>query len=148
MVSENPTQPIIKINQFIYLGSYEHPLTNSTEFKNLKIDVVFNISTEIEYTNDINFLVENFSITAADSISFIENMDQAIKKIHYYLSKKKIIYLHSVESLSRAPALLIYYYMHYKNLTYDTAHRLLSRLYSKIAIETEVENALQSIDDE
>lgn len=147
MSQKNNLPAIAEINQFIYLGSYEHPFTNSTEFEKLKIDVVFNLSTEIEYTDKVPFRVEKFPLTKDDSISFVENMDQIVEKINHHLSKKKKIYLHSFESLSRAPAILIYFYMRYKSLSYRKVHHLLKKLYPNIAIHPELENALQIIDD-
>lgn len=148
MNPNDPNYQITEIIPFIYLGPYVHPLENSEEFQNLNITVVFNLTTEVKYNGDeVKFQLENFPITDNDSISFVENMDQVAEKIQEYLDKGEKIYLHCIKGDSRAPALLIYYLMFYKNFTYDDAHHLVKKLRPKIAIGPEFENALQCIND-
>ncbi|XWV26582.1 DSPc-domain-containing protein [Tupanvirus soda lake] len=138
---------ISKINNFIYLGSCEHPLTNSEEFQKLGIDVIINCAKEVEYTEDVKYRVENFPIIDGNSISLLENMDRANDNIHYYLSRGKKIYLHCVRGISRSPALLIYYLMTHKKFTYDTAFDLLKAIRPIIDIDPEFENSLRAIED-
>lgn len=138
---------ISKINNFIYLGSCEHPLTNSDDFKRLNIDVIINCANEIEYPPNINFLVEKIPIIDGNSISFLENMDCANDKIHYYLKKYKKIYIHCVRGISRSPAILIYYLMMHKRFTYDRAYDLLKSIRPIIDIDPEFESSLRAIED-
>ena len=102
---------ISKINNSIYIGSCEHPITESDEFKELNIDVIINCAKEIKYTETQQqlYTIENYPICADTSISFLEFMDEANDKIHYYLSNGKRIYIHSVSGESRCVAILIYY---------------------------------------
>ena len=138
---------ISKINNYIYLGSCEHPQTDSEEFRNLGIDIIINCAKEIEYSSNIKYQYEKFPIIDGNSISLLENMDDADTKIHLYLSKGKKIYLHCARGMSRSPAILIYYLMMHKQFTYDRAYSLLKQIRPIIDIDPEFENALRSIED-
>ncbi len=138
---------ITKINEFIYLGSCEHPLTNSDEFQKLNIDVVINCAAEVEYPADTPFHVENFKIIDGEAVSFLENMDQAINKIRMHLSKRKKIYLHCLRGISRSPAILIYLLMSHKKYTYDTAYNLVRKKRRIVSINEEFESCMRTIED-
>lgn len=139
---------ITKINEYIYLGSFEHPLTNSEEFQKMGIDVVINCAAEVEYPSDTSFHVEKFPIIDGEAISFLENMDQAINKIAFYLNKRKKIYLHCLHGISRSPAILVYLLMSRKKYTYDVAHDLIKKKRRIIAINDEFENCMRTIEDD
>jgi hypothetical protein len=138
---------ISKINKFIYLGSFEHPFIDSEEFQKLGIDVIFNCSKEIVYTDQNKYIIENFQIVDGDSISMLENMDKINNKIVYYLSESKKIYLHCVKGISRSPTVLIYYLMSQKKFTYDNALSLLKNIRPVIDIDPEFENLLRTIEE-
>ena len=145
---EEPAHLIIsKINNSIYLGSFENAYEPSDEFKALKIDVIINCAIEVEYPEQSDYIVENFPIRDGDSLSFLENMDRANDKIHYYLSRGKKIYLHCVRGVSRSPAILVYYLMSHKKFTYDRAVRLLKKMRPVICINEEFETQLRLIEE-
>lgn len=142
-------QNISKINTFIYLGSYEHPLTNSLEFQKIGIDVVINCAKEIKYSNPENtkYRIEHFSIIDGNSISFLDNIDEANDKIHKYLTEGKNIYIHCDEGISRSPAILIFYLIMNKRFNYDDAYDLLKQIRPIIDIDPEFESSLRVICD-
>ena len=145
---ESAKSEISKVNNYIYLGPASHPLENSDEFCNLKVDVVINCAKEIKYPDNSKVIVEHFPIVDGDSISFLENMDQAISRIRYYLSHGKKIYLHCNLGRSRSPAILIYYLMVQKKFTYDNALELLEKIRPEISIHFEFENSLRVIEEQ
>ena len=138
---------ISKISNLIYIGSFEHAYEPSDEFKALGIDVIINCACEVQYPEQCDYIVENFPIKDGDSLSFLENMDRANDKIHYYLSKGKKIYLHCVRGVSRSPAILAYYLMSHKKFTYDRAVALLEKLRPVISINEEFETQLRLIEE-
>lgn len=139
---------ISKINNLIYLGSFEHPYEPSTEFEALGIDVIINCaSRDIEYPEQSKYIIENFPIVDGDSLSFLENIDKANDKIHYYLSRGKKIYLHCVSGASRSPAILVYYLMSHKKFSYDKAVSILKKIRPVICIDEEFETQLRIIDE-
>jgi protein-tyrosine phosphatase len=138
---------ISKINNFIYLGSSDHPVNNSKEFQDLNIDFVINCAKEIVYPPDTKCHVDYFPIIDGDSISLLENMDHIETKIHTYLAKGKKIYIHCAKGVSRSPAVLIYYLMVHKNLSYDSAHELIKNARPIVDIDIEFENSLRAIED-
>lgn len=138
---------ISKISDYIYIGTYLHSLNNTEEFLELKIDVVFNCASEIKYPKSVNLQIEKFNIYNNDSISFIENMDEAIKKMKKYLSKGKRIYLTCNTGNSRSVAIFIYYLMMSKNITYNRAFLFVKRKRSSVCIDDDIENALKCLDD-
>lgn len=138
---------ISKINNFIYLGSFEHPAVNSEEFQALGIDVSINCAAEIDYAVKLNCVTEKFPIIDGDSNTFLEHMDKAIETLVKYLSKGKKIYLHCHQGISRSPAILIYYLMVNKQFSYDKSLSLLRKKRSIIDIDPEFENALKVIDE-
>lgn len=145
--NDNDPCTISKINNYIYLGSCEHPILDSDEFQKLDIDVIINCAKEVEYDSVSKYHIEHFPIMDGNSISFLENMDQADIFIHRSLSMGKKIYLHCDKGISRSPAILIYYLMMHKKFTYDRAFRLLKRFRPVIDIDQEFEDSLRSIDD-
>ena len=105
--SQNNYATISKINNFIYLGSFEHPLFRSEEFEKLGIDVIINCSKEVEYTEQDKYIIESYPIIDGESLSMLEYMDKINDSITHHLSEGKKIYLHCVNGISRSPAVLI-----------------------------------------
>jgi len=126
--------PITKINDYIYLGPADHVLGMSPEFQKLNVDVIINCCQEINYESCMEFTVEKFPIVEGDPVSFMNYMDRAGHKIHQYLLAGKKIYLHSTNSLSRAPAIFIYYLMSFYKINFDMAFYLLQQLRPNIHI--------------
>lgn len=136
---------ISKINDYIYLGSYEHPASNSRFFKELKIDVIINCAKEISYNSDIP--VKHFEIIDGDDISMLDNMDIIVDTINKYISEGKKIYLHCAQGISRSPAILIYYLMLYSDYTYYEAIDFVKLKRSMIDIDMVFDNQLRIIED-
>jgi protein-tyrosine phosphatase len=150
MTNKIPTESynsITKINNLIYLGPYEYPFESSPEFNALKIDVIFNCAKEIRHPNIHSYDIKYYPIIENDPMSFLENFDKIIEQMHKYLCKGKKIYLHSAKSISRAPAILVYYLMQYKKLTYDKAVNLLSKKRPSIDICEDIESQLRLIEE-
>jgi len=140
---------ISKINNFIYLGSREHPLTNTEEFEKLEIDVIINCSIEVVYPvyEENKYIIKNFRIKDGDTISFLDNIDIVVDTMHRYLCQGKKIYLHGVKGISRSPAILIYYLMAKKGFRFDRAYDLLRKIRPIVEINEEFENALRCIEE-
>lgn len=136
---------ISKINDNIYLGSYEPSYNNTQEFKNLNIDVIINCAEEITYPHN-KYIIKNYPIIDGDCISFLENIDNASLIINNYVLKNKKIYIHCMMGVSRSPAILIYYFMFYQNYKYDDAFDLINNI-RNISIDPIFEDQLRMIEE-
>lgn len=128
---------ISKYNDFIYLGSYLHPVNNSDEFKQLNIDVIINCSGKVSYPKLKNYTSYKFNIYEGDSISMMESVDSIADIIHDLIGKKKNIYLHCTNGLSIVPTVLIYYYMTYHGKKYEDIFQEIKNVRPNIKIEPE-----------
>ena len=140
---------ISKINNFVYIGSFDHAFTDSEEFQKLGINVIINCTKEIEHPSEIidKYTVINFPFENNDSASLLEYIDEVNEKIHNYLENGKKIYLHCIKGISRAPAILIYYLMSHKKFSYDQAHDLIREIRPVININDNFERELRIIED-
>lgn len=145
---------ISKINNFIYLGSYEHPVIQSEEFEKLGIDVIINCTAAIDLLKfsslneeENKYIIEKIPIVDGDFNSFMEFMDKAVATIIKYLEKGKKIYIHCHKGISLAPAILIYYLMINKQFSYNKAFSLLKEKRPFIDINPRIENALKLVDE-
>lgn len=77
----------------------------------------------------------------------LEHMDKVIDRMHYFLCRKKKIYLHCINGISVSPAILIYYLMMHKKMTYDRSHDLIKKLRPDIDVDSEFENQLRIIEE-
>lgn len=146
MDTKSPHLEISKINNFIYLGSYEHPYTDSEEFQKLNIDVIINCAEEVNYPLS-DYTIFKYPLFDDEYASMLEYMDAAIEKIHRCLSSGKRIYIHCVKGISRSPAILIYYLMVHKKFTFDQAQDLLKKIRPIIDINSNFERELRTIED-
>lgn len=137
---------ISQINKNIYLGSCEHAIQNSEEFQNLKIDVIINCAVEVQYNNNTGCKVHNYKIVENNDISFMENMDDIVKKIAHYVRLGKKLYIHCVRGISRSPAILIYFFMTYKNFSYKQALKSIQRVRQGVEINEKIADVLLTID--
>ena len=143
----SPHSAISKINNLIYMGPFEHPYTETDEFKDLNVNVIINCAEEVTYPEKSKYTILNFPMTDDTNASMLEYMDNAVEKIHKYLSNGKRIYIHSVKGQSRAPAILIYYLMVHKKFTFDQAYELLKRIRPSIEINSNFERELRTIEE-
>lgn len=109
---------ISEVEPFLYLGSARNIMRNIKEFKNLNIDIVINCSAEITYGNTFNFTIENYPMNDDIDSAIINYVDIIADSIHNHLTNDKKIYVHGKSILS---AIIIYYLMKYKKLTYNQA---------------------------
>ncbi|MEM0354217.1 MAG: dual specificity protein phosphatase [Thermoplasmata archaeon] len=142
---DNPS--ISKLNNYIYLGSYEPAFNDSEDFKNLGIDVIINCAKEIVYPPTTKYVVEHFPLEDNEDASMLEYMDDANKKINRYLKYGKKIYIHCVDGISRSPAILIYYLMSSKKLTFIKAYSLLKSIRPGIKINPKFERELKTVEE-
>ncbi len=140
-------QEISKINNYIYLGSYEPAYMDTEEFRELKIDVIINCAAEITYPKQSKYIIEQFPFEDDDNSTLLEYIDEANDKIHKYLSAGKKIYIHCYHGISRSPAILVYYLMSHKRFTYDRAVKLLKKIRPIIQINSNFERELKSIEE-
>ncbi len=113
---------ISKINNNIYLGSYEHPVANKPEFQKLEIDAIVNCAFEIDYPEDTPYKVYKYPFEDDDYKStLLDYIDDAASTINEYVSKNKKIYVHCARGMSRSPAVLVYYFMQYCGYTFYDA---------------------------
>lgn len=151
-INNEPYYQISKINNYIYLGSFEHPAINSDEFKLLDIDVIINCAAEIDYPLDQfngskKYVYEKFPIVDGDLNTFLEHMDKAIETLAKYLSRGKKIYLHCHKGVSRSPAILAYFLMYNKHWSYFKSLSQLRKKRSIIDIDDEFVNTLRVIEE-
>lgn len=138
---------ISKLNKYIYLGSYEPAYNDTEEFKKLEIDVIINCAKEIIYSPKTKYIVEHFPLEDNENASMLEYMDEANKKINRYLKYGKKIYIHCVDGMSRSPAILIYYLMSSKKLTFIKAYSLLKSIRPGININPKFERELKTVEE-
>lgn len=143
-----PHFQITKINNCIYLGSFEHPVLLTDEFKDLGINVVINCASEIKYTLDSPYISENYPIDINDSNSFLEYMDAIAGSIAKHIRSGRKIYLHCYHGTSRSPAALAYYMMMHRQLTYNKAVKIISKNRSVVEIDFDLENSLRVLEEE
>lgn len=136
---------ISKINNNIYIGSYEPFYYDTKEFKDLNIDIIINCAEEIIYSHN-KCIIKNYPIIDGDNISFLENIDDASFTMYNFLSQNKKIYIHCMMGLSRSPAILIYYFMRYENYKYDDAFDFINEI-RNISINSVFEDQLRMIED-
>lgn len=125
---------ISKLNNYIYLGSYYPVYRNTKEFQELKIDVIINCAEEIVYPASNKYIIEHFPIEKNKNASMILYLETIYKKINDYLKNNKRIYVHCSDGLSRAPAVIIYYLMRDKKLTFNKAYMLIKLIRPSIKI--------------
>ena len=140
---------ISQINDLIYLGSFEHLFDSNEEFTKLNIDVIINCAKEIVHTEETKdkFIVENFPFEDDNHATLLEYIDEINDKIHDFLSSNKKIYIHGAYGISRAPAILIYYLMSYKQFSYDEAFALIKAIRPIIDINDNFERELRAIEE-
>lgn len=141
---------ITQINNLIWLGPCDHPLTNSNEFKNLKIDVIINCAKEIKYNQTRNYIIESFDIEdefGDPNVSLSEFMYEIADKIEEYVKLNKRIYIHCVRGMCRSPCVLIFYLMEKKNYTYFDAYEFVKKLRPVIDLNDNFINELRGIED-
>lgn len=137
---------ISRVNDLIYLGSCEHPLSDSEDFRKLEIDVIINCAKEITYHKTHKYITYNFPIVEKYPVTMLENIDKAIETIVDCLANNKKIYIHCVTGITRAPAILIYYFMSQQNMTYYDALDLVKMARPIVEIDTEVEDQFKAIE--
>lgn len=140
-------QPITKINDFIYLGSYEDSFNLTDEFKSHGIDVVINCATKIKYPSDMPFEVINCGIDDGSSVMLLENMDLIVEELRNLQKNHKKVYLSCLDGNSSSASIMIYYLMMENTMTFDDAHAHISELRSSVNIHSEFQDILQSIQD-
>lgn len=123
---------ISKINNYIYLG--KSPDIEDEEFIGEKFDIVINCAEEINYDGEFTWKLHCFPIKDEDDISFVDNMDKIVALMRKSVSLRKKIYIHCTNGKSRSPAILIYFYMMSKNLTFKQAHKAVKKSAPKINI--------------
>lgn len=139
---------ISKINQQIYLGSYEHACENTDEFRKLNIDVIFNCAKEIKYEVDEGYIIENIEMENEKYSSMLEVMDHANDLVKTYLAQGKKIYFHCDTGISRSPAIIIYYLMTNKNFKYFDALSLIEGIRPIVEINEEFQRELRTIEED
>lgn len=140
-------QTISKINQFIYLGSYEPILNENDEFEKLKFDVLINCS-EIAYPIKIKnqYIVHQYPLSDDQYATLLEYIDEASEKINEYVNLGKKIYIHCVHGMSRSPAILIYYLMQYKKFTFNSALDLITAIRPIVSLNPNFTNELYQLE--
>lgn len=138
---------ISKLTNFIYIGPFEHSMSNSEEFQSLQISIIINLAREIEYIPESKYEIFHFPMDDDANASLLDQMDEAAETIHKYVSRKKKIYVHCVRGISRAPAILIYYLMQYKKFSFDRAHDLIRVIRPVVSINSNFERELRTIED-
>lgn len=144
-------EKITKITDNLYLGSYEHSLTQSKEFEELKFDVVINCASKcVKYTELMKskYTIVNFPLDDDKNATLLEDLDTIDTTLHKFLKKQKKVYLHSVRGSSRAPAIVIYYLMLHKKFTYASAYKLMKHMRPSININPIFERELRQIEEQ
>ena len=118
---------ITQINDFFYLGSFLHCVENTDEFKKLKIDHVVNFAPEINIPNRSDMVITTFSIDKDFHPTLLDVLDESEVFIRSLIKNQKRIYLTCDDGNSRSPAVLIYYLMKKKNMTYIDAYELIEK---------------------
>lgn len=136
---------VSKINDYIYIGSAEHPMENTEEFSKLGISVCINCASEITYPK--KFLMEEKIPLDGGDITFMEYMDSAIHKIAYHLGQERKIYIHCDKGIDRSPSILIYYLMSKHNMSYDKALGVVRKSRPIVRIDPVIESHLRTIED-
>jgi len=142
---------ITKISNYLYLGSCEHPILGTDQFKELNFDVIINCaSNEVQYTDvmEKKYVIENFPLEDNEYASLLEHLDAINDALYRHLKSHKKIYLHCVRGISRAPAVLIYYLMSYKKYTYEDALHAIKVRRSVIDIHPNFERELITIEED
>lgn len=138
---------ITRINNYIYLGSYEHAYFNTEELQKLDIDTIINCAKEIILPDNFGRKILHYPLEDGEYATLLEYMDNAINNIDKLLRSKKKIYLHCDFGKSRSPAILIYYLMINKNFTFDKALSFLKKIRPIISINDNFERELRAIEE-
>lgn len=138
---------ISTIHDILYIGPYQHPVVNTEEFLQLKIDVIINCCAEITYVPPLNIKIEHYPIYESDIGSFLEHMDTIVESLKKHIIQKQKIYLHCHKGISITPAILTYYLMLVKNKKFDDAVTLIKKRRNVIDIDIEFEDCLRAIED-
>lgn len=136
---------ITKINDRVYLGSFIHCAENTDEFKKLSIDAVINFASELN--TKVNPFVQIITLGIDQSFhpTLLDIIDEAEKIIRKYIKQKKTIYLCCSDGNSRAPAVLIYYLIKRKSMTYLDAYELVESKRPEIDIHPNFQTELYEI---
>lgn len=141
---------ITKVNDRIYLGAWQHPADNTEEFQQLGVDVIINCAAELGFPDNSplykKYIIEDFPIYDDQHGTLLEHMDRAITVIRKYYKAGKKIYVHCSLGISRAPAILVYYFMFYKHISFDRALHLLKKKRKIIELNENFERELKEID--
>lgn len=133
---------ISQINSTTFIGPANHPIELTPEFTDLKIDVVINCAKEAMYPNRENpFLLEQYPIDSSYP-TILEHIDAIYESVCKHVKNKKRIYIHSLNSVSRAPAIMIYYFMCKKNFDFEKCLKLIQKKRSCIDIDDYLQNEL------
>ena len=116
MSKDSKPTPILKVCDYVYIGPASHVLTNSPEFIEKKISVIINCASEIKHTVPIKTF--HYRITDDRDATLEDYGDEVAIVINKAIENKLNLYIHSAESNSRAPALIIYWLMFHKKFFY------------------------------
>lgn len=138
---------IINFGTYIHVGSYIHYMNNTQDFLDRKISCVINYIDEIKLEKAMDNKLDFYRIPVSckNIESFIERMDDIINIIYDYASKKKNIYLFIDNNITTA--VLIYYLMFYKNLSFIKSEKKVSKIFSDLSTINDFVEAIKSLDD-
>lgn len=135
---------ISKISENLYLGPASHPISETDEFKALKCNTVINCAKEVEMTNES---VKKFGLEDDQYATLLEYIDDASEYLADCIRKRRKIYICCSDGDSRAPAILIYYMMAYKDYSFDDAHNILKKIRHSIDLNLNFINELRIIEE-
>jgi protein-tyrosine phosphatase len=124
-MSQLPVSEIIE--ESLYLGDDWSIVHNSKHIIDLKIDLVINVAAEVDYENKIRdkyLNVEFRRFPMRDSLEFNIRYvcDEVADYINTLLICKQKVYVHCALGISRSPAIIIYYLMKYREMSYQVAY--------------------------
>ena len=125
---------ITQINHFLYMGSFAHCAENTPEFVRLNIDNVLNFAIEIKPMPNPKINIVTFAIDDVFHPTLLDVIDEAELYLRGLIKNKKRIYLACSDGNSRAPAVLIYYLIKKKNMSYEDAYELIEKKRPEISL--------------
>ena len=137
---------ISQIDTFLYLGPYKHPMRQTPEFLEKKIDVIINCCNDVTFKQKNildNYTVLQYPIDDGVDGTLKNFMDEIVDKINYFLNLNKKVYVHCVHGMSRSPSIIIYYLMKYKKLSFDQAFQKVKLIRPVISINSNFEKELR-----
>lgn len=139
---------IAKISDLIYVGSSQHIINETDEFKKINFDVLINCSKNINYPDEIKNKYFIISFPFEDDIyaTLLEYIDEVDDIIHKYILENKKIFVHCYNGLSISPAIIIYYLMLHNNYIYDDAYDFINNLIPNLDINNNFESELRQIE--